>query len=215
MNILSLLTVESKVCNKHMKKNINIPFCGFYETIAGEFVDRELLSGFVSENDLYTNDRIIDEISDLTESECEKFDLYCDKNRESEYKRYIERYTELYFDGINDLLPYGVDVDFKAENITLESPKFYNYTTDRIFCDVDFEALVKLYGLTDQKKLEEIIKEKFTSYDGFISHYSNDINDPEWVNLHNFDHNQWYTLLSCWIDSSSDQAWEIAGGMSF
>jgi len=198
-----------------MKKNINIPFCGFYETEASEFVELELLHGFVSENELETDERCVDIINDLTEEEYTKFEEYRDKYLKDEQKRYIERYTELYFEAINDLLPYGVSIDFKAENITLESPKFYNFTTDRIFCDVDFEALVKLYGLTDQKKLEEVTKEKFTSRDGFISHYENDINDPEWQNLHNFDHNQWYTVLSCWIDTESDTAWEIAGGMSF
>ena len=47
----------------------------------------------------------------------------------------------------------------------------------------------------------------FTSRDGFISHYSPDIDD--WGQLRNWDHNQLYCMLEAWLEEYGDE-WEFA-----
>lgn len=196
-----------------MKKEIQIPFTGFYETFAGEFVERELLNSFVGEMGIDTSERNIDEVTDLTESEYTDFQNYSYKNNNDEEVRYANRYCEVFFDELDNKLPYGVKIPFIASDVEVSRPAFYNFVTDRIFCKVDLKDLLELYKLTDKEKLAQTIKDEFTSRDGFISHYSNDINNEEWSDPENFDHNQWLTVFKTWIDD--DIISEISCGMSF
>ena len=57
------------------------------------------------------------------------------------------------------------------------SPKYYNFSTDSIDIevDIDFEKLISLF-LAD-KQSAEYIKKRYASYDGFMSHYENNLDD--------------------------------------
>lgn len=94
-------------------------------------------------------------------------------------------YAEHYIDMVNEVL----DVDFKIVGQEIDSPREYNFTNDKIFIMVeidDYDALVdKLIKLASKPEyrteLAKIIHDEHTSYDGFWSWMSNDI--EEWFGL--------------------------------
>ena len=85
------------------------------------------------------------------------------------YESYINNYCSKLSDFILD--EYDIVIDFK--NISLNSPRFYNFKTDVIYCEVDKNQANKLnaYFLLDQN-FNEFLKQKTESYDGFISFYT-------------------------------------------
>jgi len=92
-----------------------------------------------------------------------------------------------------DALAGELGLDLKFESI--DSPKYYNYTTDRLFCDALESDLINLYNATNKEILAEMIKERHTSGPGFSSYYDNDIKAEAWSDPEKFDHNQWQTVI--------------------
>ena len=83
-----------------------------------------------------------------------------------DYKRTHINYCNAYLDRLSEELE--IDLTF----ISLDSPKYYNFTTDKIFCSIsnkDFNTLLSAY---DTKGLFNYIEEHSRSYDGFTSFYS-------------------------------------------
>lgn len=76
------------------------------------------------------------------------------------------------------------------------SPREYNFTTDRLFVRIPVDAIEKIAAEMDDKILRETIRKNHSSYDGFISFYANDLDDPEWQKpVREWDANQLGTLL--------------------
>ena len=72
-----------------------------------------------------------------------------------------------------------ISLDF----IKIDSPTYYNYSTDKLVCNIKVN---KNKFLTELQKYDfnnwvQFLKDNFTSYDGFISFYPNDPN--EWTEL--------------------------------
>lgn len=96
-----------------------------------------------------------------------------------------ELFGEEYEYMINDML----GLNLTKTGVTVDSPKYYNFSTDRIFVEFeveDYDTMIsKLQEYasdpTNRAKLEKLIKDNHTSYDGFMSFMSNDIN--EWDEL--------------------------------
>lgn len=79
----------------------------------------------------------------------------------------------------------NVDSDILSDFCLLEidSPRFYNYRTDRLVLSVDVDVeLLKGYAYSSHPiEFESYLKENFTSYDGFISFVPNNLSDfLEW-----------------------------------
>jgi len=78
----------------------------------------------------------------------------------------------------------------------VESPKFYNFRTDRLFVRIPTAAIEKIAAEMDDKPLRETILRNHSSYDGFYSFYPNDLDDAQWQKpVREWDHNQLMTLL--------------------
>jgi hypothetical protein len=91
-----------------------------------------------------------------------------------------------------------------AESFTFESmdsPREYNFTTDRIYAHVPLAVMQKLLDGLDQAKLAECVADRFTSYDGFISGYPNAIDEWELGDLAALDHNELATVLGAALAS--------------
>jgi hypothetical protein len=88
---------------------------------------------------------------------------------------------------------YGIELKFES----LSSPKYYNYETDRIFAHISDEEIARLFEAVDVKALEKLIRERFSSCSGFISHYPNTLED--WGDLDTWDHNQLGTLVEAYV----------------
>jgi len=88
--------------------------------------------------------------------------------------------------------------EFKLPSLkfeSLDSPREYNFTTDRIFANIELSDLHAIRNRLDEWRIRELVREKFTSRSGFISFYSADLDD--WGDLATWDHNQCGTLLEC------------------
>ena len=86
----------------------------------------------------------------------------------------------------------------------LQSPKEYNFTTDRIFCDISEADVIFLRSNTDECGLRELAREKFTSRSGFYSYYDPDIDN--WGPLLEWDLNQVGTLVEAYVNQETNSS---------
>ena len=138
-------------------------FTGFY----GSFLDP------------YENYQIVSEIEYINELRQEKNKKPIDyDNLKIDYDNlYNDLSSELCYI-VNDLLEDFIHV-IKYES--LESPKYYNYSNDKI------KILIKPnknkileYISKNFENWDKYLKNNFTSYDGFFSFYSNNPNSKDW-----------------------------------
>ena len=165
-------------------KETTIPFSGFYETLASTILDDRLEPDLDELPDNVDTDFIFDGI------DYHKFNLDYSKAYADNFKTWFFEETEI-----------DINIEFKE----LDSPKYYNFTTDRIFCTIDEASIKKLADLClSDGAFCTYLKDNFTSRDGFISSYSNDV--FEWKEKQNdgyeFDHNE----IGSFIQFLSDQA---------
>lgn len=159
-----------------MKKiETTIPFCGFYESEAASMIDREIEQLFDVEG---TGEGQVPD------------DFWMEYNSEYIETAFARAYSKAYRDWLNEELGLDIEWSFKL----LDSPRAYNFATDRIFCEITIGDVQKIRNAISADDLASTIRERFTSQSGFISHYANNLNDwPE--NMEDWDHNQIGTLL--------------------
>lgn len=125
-------------------------FEGFYETLIGE-------------------DVVNDDLQDTEHPETYEVD----------WKAYMhaigERYTEL----LNKYCVNNIDnkIIHKIDFIKVSSPKYYNYTTDKLILNIDFNMFkLDRFCLHDNKRdFEQYLKEHYTSHSGYVSFINNTI----------------------------------------
>ena len=149
------------------------PFTGFYETKWGGLLDS-------AEEDAKTYLR---DNYDIPEELEYSLSTTYEWNRQAE-KEIGEAYAQAYTELIEEYLGIKIEV----ESVRVDSPKYYNFTNDRLFAKVEFEldhaGLVRKLVELSQKyrgKLLKIIEDNHTSCDGFLSFMSNDF--EEWEEL--------------------------------
>lgn len=173
---------------------INIPFAGFYESLYSSAIDNE--------EESYIEWKF--EEGDITqEQRAELANLLW---RHTDYRVAYETVARDYVDAFAKKFEEWSEVPFKLKYDGMDSPREYNFTTDRLFADVDEEAIVALRAKVDENALREMVRRRFTSYDGFISFYANNLDDwPEDVTA--WDCNQLCTLIMCFMPD--DWGWEM------
>ena len=108
-----------------------------------------------------------------------------------DYKKTFVNYSKKYVEILSNEIE--IDLDF----VELESPRFYNYGTDKILAAISEENISKMFEEVDKNSLAENIKDNFTSHDGFISFYSNELKN--WGSVLTWDEIQLGTLLEVFI----------------
>lgn len=89
----------------------------------------------------------------------------------------------------------GLDLEFR----NMWSPREYNFTTDEIYCYLTKEDLQKISSALNSKTLTKIIKQRFTSRDGFSSFYSNNLDVWKEKEIEDWDELELGTLLDAWL----------------
>lgn len=175
---------------------INVPFQGFYHTWLDSELDSQLeqiIEGYI-ENGETTLDK--ETLSDMIFNHV---DWGC-------AQKYIcEKYVEA-FDA-RFLADCSVNLGLKFESMT--SPREYNFATDRAWAEITLEAATDLYECTGDDMLEKEIKARFTSCDGFISFYSNRLEDWRAKPLEEWDYNELGTLLYAHVALDPDWDYKI------
>ena len=83
-----------------------------------------------------------------------------------DYKKTNINYCKAFLNRLGEELQ--IDLNF----ISLDSPREYNYTTDKIFCSISKEDFKTLLDDYDNKELFNYIEEHSKSRSGFTSFYS-------------------------------------------
>ncbi len=171
---------------------IQIPFPGFYESMLSSEMDNEE-SQFV--------ESWLEENPDIKESE---LDFWRFSNHCNVYDAIAKDWTYHFNETIG--------LDLGLEYSDMSSPREYNFETDRVFARISEESVMKLWNMTDKDELRKVMRNRHTSYSGFYSHYSNDLNDwPE--SPLDWDHNQLMTLLIANIPDYDH--WEVFESMTY
>lgn len=145
-------------------KNILLPFNGMYHSFLDEQIDYEI------ENVSF----------DLTDEQKDKlYDYYNDLNLTSYHKLLTDSYSSYLIENINT----DFNLNIKYSNIDYEPMNGMN-SGDNLYCDIDVLTLPSIEQLADitnvsiddvWHELQLMANDRFTSYDGFISFYDNDI----------------------------------------
>lgn len=182
---------------------INLPFEGFYDSkYSGEIdhIEEREAENFADERQeeegIPSELRL--EASDFSEI---LFDVtsYADCYREAS-KAYVDALDRVASEYLG--LPLGLKWE------SMDSPREYNFTTDRVYAHISVETVTALFArsaMEGHKRLRATIKERFTSYDGFISGYRNDL--ATWLDkaVTDWDHNELGTLLIAMLEGFEEQ----------
>lgn len=147
-----------------------IPFSGFYESLHNSAMDDALKQEFSDDYGI-----------ENTELSYRAWDSMQWGNVRNEYaKEYAANFGHEF--GIKNL-------SFES----MQSPREYNFSTDRIFCNIDYAELCGIVKTFNLNAFAAFVRERFTSRDGFSSFYAADL--AEWGKIESWDHNQVGTAL--------------------
>ena len=135
-----------------MNIKTSIEFGGFYYSIHSDNIDSLIESYHSNEDGVFDYDSIADLLDYKTI-----------------HNNYIKEYTDIFSQWLND--KYELEITFK--NITLQSPKEYNFRTDIINCEIstrDNALLIQTFKR--DKDFILYLNERTTSCSGFISFYT-------------------------------------------
>ena len=155
-----------------------IPFQGFYNSLYSHAIDSEIENSI----DYYYKEY------ELTEAQRDTLaNGYLEKNTGEFYYNVAKDYAEAFIYEIEKETGLTLNARFES----MESPREYNFQTDRIFIELPETSAVAFvnYILANHKEeLEKLIAQRFTSRDGFWSNYDNTL--EAWGNPSEWDLNQ-------------------------
>lgn len=127
-----------------------IQFSGFYESIHDSEID-----GAIDNLCSFDNGHINEKLRN---------NMYCDGiDFQSLRAAYAQKYAKEF--------AHEASIDMTFDSMA--SPKYYNFETDRIFCNIEFDEVKRISTLVKRDTLAKVIQDNFTSYDGFHSFYDN------------------------------------------
>jgi len=155
-----------------------IPFQGFYNSLYSYAIDSEIENSI----DYYYKEY------ELTEAQRDTLaNGYLEKNISEFYYNVSKDYAEAFIYEIERDTGLSLNARFES----MESPREYNFQTDRLFIELPEASAVAFinYILANHKEqLENLIEQRFTSRSGFISHYDNTL--EAWGDPSEWDYNQ-------------------------
>lgn len=163
-----------------------IPFSGFYESqwIAALDYEEESLAEY------------------LTSGECTDYAGFDFTGRTIDYlptnytaaawSSMAKAWTEYFADELH------TDTGIRVRYAECISPREYNFSTDRIECDISRAALRKMRAAVTDETLNRIAAERHTSRSGFHSFYSPDVST--WGRVDQWDGIQAETLLLAFME---------------
>lgn len=156
--------------------NAIIPFAGFYETRHDDALDCAL-EGIFQDTRGEPNRHLVARACNQVSWR----EVFRDYARE-----YVERFSEEF------------KINLMYED--LDSPREYNFLTDRIFVLIPTSEVRLLHRTVPRHLLDKVAKEEFTSHSGFASSYDPDVST--WGSVDNWDHNQVYALICAHVEKT-------------
>lgn len=174
---------------------IKLPFAGFYESAWSDAVDR------VQDNHVES----LAEEYDIAASDVDHL-FYFNTKYQKVFQAIAEAYVPAFQTWLEDV--YGIVVTLRFAG--LDSPKEYNFTTDRVFASISYEDVLKLLRAATWEAVAKEAEAQFKSRDGFISFYPSDIS--RWGKVRTWDHNQLGAILDALVGDSFD-SWALVEAM--
>ena len=207
--------------------SVNIPFAGFYNSKWSDLVDSEESQWLE-----YQAESVESEFPEplrISESDLAEI-MYRNVDYSAAYDRIARDYVEAFDWHCGELFGFSFAAKRKVwsyaekKHVThayrqdsckmqwdgMSSPREYNFETDRLFVTIPLYILERIRKQVDPAILAAAFKERFTSYDGFISHYANTVPDKP---LAEWDHNETGTLLRAALGAEWDD-WPIYESMA-
>lgn len=172
-----------------------IPFPGFYESIISVEIDRALeheAENLADQEDLSFKEGTSPE--DVCEALGDAINYQA--LREAIASDYVDAFAEF----LDELDLTGAALTFKS----LKSPREYNFSTDTITAEISVaavETMFKALKVDGFKDLKRVIIDRHSSRSGFVSFYSNDLNDWLASPVIEWDINQLETLIIAFCNS--------------
>jgi hypothetical protein len=129
----------------------------------------------------------------------------------TDYRACYRSISKAYVDAFNIVASEFLGVPLGLTWESMDSPREYNFHTDRVYAHISVETVTALFAMSaaeDHKRLREALKERFTSYDGFISGYPNTLSSWLAKDVTDWDHNELCTLLIALLDGFEAQEGE-------
>ncbi len=201
---------------------VNIPFSGFYESKWSQAIDQEEerhIEYSVTDTDMDREDNECRHPKPLRLNEKELFEIYA---RATDYRVANKQIARCFVDDFNTYWSDVVGFPLRLTFESMTSPREYNFQTDRIFCHIPASVVRGLFILSKREghqTLAKVLKERHTSYDGFVSFYSNSVEAWLVKPLDKWDWNELGSLLRAVMTmradaDSEDPEWTIYEGMS-
>ena len=175
-------------------KIINLPFQGFYhsylEAIIDDFLEAEACHYWES-----------NPVLDV----CTYADLL---DRASDFEGMRKAIANAYVHELNKLIQEEDELDTNFKFESLVSPREYNFETDKVFAYVRQEVVQEMFDRTTPMTLAQVIQDRHTSRSGFVSFYSNDMQEWQDKPLAEWDANELCTLLLAYLEDNVDGEWE-------
>lgn len=150
-----------------------IPFQGFYCSAHDHLIDNAVDS--MSQDDL--GDPIPERVEQIS----------CKAKWSKVHQEYSKRYVEMLCE------EYNIQLKF----VELDSPREYNFTTDKIVCEISEAEVKRIFDEVDAEELTRVAEERHTSRSGFISFYNPDW--KTWGTPDTWEAQQLCTLLTAYI----------------
>jgi len=158
-----------------------LPFSGFYESLHGHMIDQACEQMFQDDNG-----------HDLPHIAALRHRHWQSCNYHQVFVKYAKAYALEFTE------KFAVAVAFQS----LESPREYNFDTDRIMVTISAKEVRRIHGATDAKALAEMVKDQCTSRSGFISFYDPDM--ATWGPVETWDSPQVALLLRTYAYQEAD-----------
>lgn len=187
--------------------SVQLPFSGFYESIWNRAIDQEEESFCeYQDSDKWPSFENIAALPSNLQPDTGWPGLAEILFDNSRYAVAYEALAKDYADSFWDVIATELGQPIPHEWECMQSPREYNFTTDRLFTKIPLAAMQAIFDAMtadsdSREKLESVIEARCTSRDGFISFYSNDA--AEWLAkpLADWDHNECEILLESFIEA--------------
>ena len=138
-----------------MRKQITLPFVGFYGSI----------------------------LSDALDNIVENYDEYAEHTSQT-WSAIYEQVAKNYADRYNELFLEETGINLQIEFVKLWSPRFYNFETDRIYVTADEDSLEKVITKIGISEVRKKLREQYKPHSGF-SPFSSTLEaiEKEWENF--------------------------------
>ncbi len=172
--------------------SIKVPFPGLYGSILADELDHEESQAAEYEEERQEEEGIDPKLRLDASIFTEIF------YKVTDYRAAHEATARAYCDAFeivaSDALGFPLGLEFEE----MTSPREYNFETDRLFARIPDASLTRLFEMSvadGHKTFGALIKERHSSRSGFISFYSNSL--EEWLErgLGDWDYNELETLL--------------------